>query len=194
MLTRHRLLIVLSVAFVFGFMAAVLKGQGSGLRDEMGNLSAPWLLVAFVSGSAHRQIRKGALAGLAATVIALAGFYAAVALTADLGSVGLRSDLTLAFRGNIRYFAAGVVSGPTLGALGAWCSSRRSTQAHVVVGLLLLGEPIVIALVVAVHTLNRLAGGWSVSNPGPYIGEFVVGLTILALGWRHGRMAAEAPR
>jgi hypothetical protein len=37
-----------------------------------------------------------------------------------------------------RYFLAGLVGGPALGAMGAWWSARRSAPASVGIGLLLL--------------------------------------------------------
>ncbi|WP_186526038.1 hypothetical protein [Leekyejoonella antrihumi] len=41
-----RLAIILPAAVCFGLFAGVLKGDGAGLRDGLGNLSSPWLLVA----------------------------------------------------------------------------------------------------------------------------------------------------
>src|ERR1700733_5080200 len=103
----RRLLLIPVLAFIFGFVVATLKGQGAGVLDGVGNLSAPWLLVAFLPGLYSRSAVKGALAGLAATMLALAGFYLAVVVHADYGLHGLRAGLELAFNANRRYFAAG---------------------------------------------------------------------------------------
>jgi hypothetical protein len=174
----RRLALISALAFAFGFAVAALKGQGGGLLDGVGNLSAPWLLVAFLPGLQSRSIAKGALIGLAATMLALAGFYLAVALTAGYGLHSLPAGVELAFGANRRYFAAGLLSGPVFGAVGSWWSSRGTYRAAPVIGLLLLGEPLVIVLVSGVHALSRYGGGWQ-SDPGVYIAEFLVGAVVL---------------
>jgi len=63
--------------------------------------------------------------------MALSGFYLAFALSAVLGDHGLAGDLDLALSGNARYFLAGLVSGPALGAIGAWWNARRSAPASI---------------------------------------------------------------
>jgi hypothetical protein len=70
----RRLVLIPLLAFGFGFAIATVKGHGGGLLDAVGNLSAPWLLVAFLPGLRTRSIARGALAGVAATMLALAGF------------------------------------------------------------------------------------------------------------------------
>ena len=72
MSNRLRIAIVLLTAFVFGVFAAWAKGPGavsavSEVRNSFGNLSTPWLLVAFVAGSGFSRLRTAALAGLVAT-------------------------------------------------------------------------------------------------------------------------------
>jgi len=117
---RRRVIVVLLAALVFGAVAALLKGQGSGVNQVLGNMSAPWLMVAFLAGTRSRSLRVGGALGLAATLMALSGFYVAFALSADLGDHGLAGDLYLTLSGyNSRYFLAGLVSGPALGAIGA---------------------------------------------------------------------------
>ena len=181
---RRRVIVVLLAALVFGAVAALLKGQGSGVNQVLGNMSAPWLMVAFLAGTRSRSLRVGGALGLAATLMALSGFYLAFALSADLGDHGLAGDLYLTLSGyNSRYFLAGLVSGPALGAIGAWWNVRRSAPASVGIGLLLLCEPLAIALISNVGLLARLAGGWAESDPRPYVGEFVLGLAVLAAGY-----------
>src|ERR1700722_10130491 len=142
----RRLLLIPVLAFVFGFAVATLEGQGGGLLDGVGNLSAPWLLVAFLPGLGSRSAVKGALAGLAATMLALAGFYLALALHADYGLHSLRAGLDLAFSANRRYFLAGLVSGPIFGVVGAWWGSRGDRRPALAVGALLLAQPLVIGV------------------------------------------------
>jgi len=157
-------MVVLLAALVFGAVAALLKGQDPG----------------------------GTL-GLAATLMALSGFYLAFALSADLGDHGLAGDLYLTLSGyNSRYFLAGLVSGPALGAIGAWWNARGSAPASIGLGVLLLCEPLAIALISNVGSLARLAGGWAESDPRPYIGEFLLGLTVLAAGYLIGHRRPRA--
>jgi Family of unknown function (DUF6518) len=178
----RRLLLIPVLAFAFGFAVATLKGQGGGLLDGVGNLSAPWLLVAFLPGLGSRSAVKGALAGLAATVLALAGFYLAVGLHADYGLHSLRAGLDLAFSANRRYFLAGLVSGPVFGVIGAWWGSRGDRRPALAVGALLLAEPLVIGLISLGHVLGQYGFGWQ-SAPGVYLAEFAVGAVVLAVGW-----------
>src|SRR6476661_797641 len=70
---------VLLAAVAFGVLVAALKGQDAGVRDTLGNLSAPWVLVPFLAGARFTRVRSGALAGAAATLAALLGFYVAEA-------------------------------------------------------------------------------------------------------------------
>ena len=78
--TRWRLPLALVVAVVFGLCLALIKGQADGLRDAVGNLSGPWLLVAFWLGSFARARPAAAVLGAVATVLALAGFCFGLAL------------------------------------------------------------------------------------------------------------------
>ena len=122
-----RLVAVLLGAFAFGVLAAWAKGQnigvetyGSQLRGVVGNLSTPWLLVAFFAGMQWTRLRDGAVVGLAATLFALAGFYLLSTLVENLGGHGFLGDLRLELSGNRAYFEGGVITGPIFGALGAW--------------------------------------------------------------------------
>src|SRR5689334_21501905 len=76
----RRLLTVLGAALLFGVLAALVKGHHDGVRDTIGNLSTPWLLVALAAGLHARSLPRGALLGLAATLTALFGFYVIVAV------------------------------------------------------------------------------------------------------------------
>jgi hypothetical protein len=82
---RRKLPIAVLLALCFGVVMAVMKGEGIGARDALGNLSAPWLLVAFIGGACPRRVCWAPLGGLAATIAALAGFYAAESRLLDLG-------------------------------------------------------------------------------------------------------------
>ncbi|MFC6715416.1 DUF6518 family protein [Branchiibius cervicis] len=129
-------------ALVFGFAMALVKGTDGGLRGEIGNLSAPWLLVAFLPGTRVRGLLRGATIGLCSTMIALAGFYVGVALQTP------SSTLHEILRMNDFYFAAGLLSGPVLGTLGAAVGSYRRSLIGPVAALLMIGEWLVVWVLV----------------------------------------------
>lgn len=52
--TAQRLLPIVLSAAVFGVAMSVLKGTDTGIRDDVDNLSAPWLLLPFFAGAAGR--------------------------------------------------------------------------------------------------------------------------------------------
>jgi len=134
----------------FGLFAAWAKGPGtngvsgvSQLRADIGNLSTPWLLVAFIPGTWTTRSRDGAIVGLVATMSALVGFYVLTSLLVDAGGHGIGDTLRRELWANRLYFASGALSGPLFGALGAWWRTTRSLRATVLAGGLLMGEPIV---------------------------------------------------
>jgi hypothetical protein len=71
---RKRVLTGLLLAALFGVAAGLFKGNEIGLRAEIGNLSAPWLLVAFLPALSAGSVARGGATGLASTLLALLGF------------------------------------------------------------------------------------------------------------------------
>jgi hypothetical protein len=174
---RRRLLLLLLAGIAFGVVAAVIKGQDTGARDVLGNLSAPWVVVPFLAGSRYPSVWRAALVGIAATLAALLGFYVAEAAILDLGSHPWYTDLQLTLRAG-RYWATwGLLSGTVYGALGGIWASRRIAAAPVAVGLAFICEPL-IALV-----LSR-AGIWGGAALLSYrwisISEVLIGVGCLA--------------
>jgi hypothetical protein len=180
----RRLALVLAGAALFGLAAAWAKDPGSNgigtlsiLRADLGNLSAPWLLVAFVAGSQGRRLRTGALLGVVATLVALAAFYAYTTAVVDLGGHGLLGDVRLELVGNRLYFVGGLASGPLFGIVGAWWRRRPSVRASALAGALMLGEPLV--------TASQVVPVWGLSpqhstiSLGVYATEFVLGVALL---------------
>jgi hypothetical protein len=150
---RLKIALVLVGAFSFGLIAAWLKGPASDglstiarVRSDIGNLSAPWLLVAFVAGTRTNRWELGALLGVLATMFALFGFYLLFSVLLDLGGSGIADNFGRALWANRVFLASGAISGPLFGALVAWWRKRRSMSAGVLVGALLIGEPVVLAL------------------------------------------------
>src|SRR5437870_952742 len=98
--SRLRLRTVVIGAFAFGVVAAAIKGPNGGvaavavLRTNLGNLSAPWLLVGFVAGTITPKPLRGAALGLLATMVALVGFYLLNAVFVDLGAPSFVGNLS----------------------------------------------------------------------------------------------------
>ena len=174
-----RVVIALALAVMFGFTVALLKGQGVGLRYALGNLSGPWLLVAFWCGGLVRWRAAGAVLGVAGTLLALAGFCVGLALISDYGTFSVITDVHLAFRANTRYSEAGLISGPLLGALGA-TSERSASHRTLVTGLLLLAEPSAAVSVRHLHILTGVTGEWSAPRSTAYIVEGLSGAILIA--------------
>lgn len=198
MVGAKRTLCVLLLAGAFGAAAGAFKGSDPGLRNEIGNLSAPWLLVAFLPALHCRSAIRGALTGLLSTLVALAGFYAAVTavLAGHLGGGGYRAELLVESEANRIYFIAGMVTGPILGAVGAWAGRRGSLAPRIIVGALLAGEILAVALASG-HQLAPppLYFKWGVGDWRPYLLETVLGTIVLLTALRRGtRTASTNPR
>jgi len=179
MIAVRRLLAVLVTALIFGMFAALIKGDHDGVRDTLGNLSTPWLLIALVAGLHTRSLPRGALLGLVATGAALLGFYVVVAITAHGG------HLEQVLHENRRWLYSGLLSGPLLGAFGAWLQRRApdvTLAVTAVTGLLLLLEPLVIFAAPIVPGWREVIH-WHL-NAGIYAAEALLGIVVLSLAWR----------
>src|SRR5918912_1294065 len=125
----RKLAALLVAGVAFGVLVAVIKGQDTGVRDALGNTSAPWIVLPFAAGTLFSRARSAALAGLAVTLVSLLGFYVAEAAVLDLGPHPWWVDLRLTAGYVNVYERWGVVSGLLYGPLGwlwAWGSGRRS--------------------------------------------------------------------
>jgi hypothetical protein len=188
MTQARRLLTVLGAAAAFGVLAGLFKGNDTGLRDGIGNLSAPWLLVAFLPALRSRSVARGAVVGLLSTLVALLGFYAALTmvLAGHLGGGGYGRELIVETRANRIYFLAGLLTGPVLGAVGAWIGRRHPNAVWLVAGGLMAGETVAVALLQG-HQLVRppLYFVWGVGDWTPYFAECLLGIAIMAAAvWR----------
>ena len=131
-------------AVAFGVAMSVFKGNdGGAVRNAIGNLSAPWLALAFVTGAAAGggRVVGGALVGVLATFLALGGFYVANSFVLHLGPHPWLTDLRLAF-GNGYFFRFAALSGPVLGGLGAQWERTRSRPLVMLVASLFVFEPL----------------------------------------------------
>ncbi len=182
-MSARRVITVLLLPAVFGLLMGAFKGDDAGLRDGIGNLSAPWLLVAFLPALRCRTMPRGALVGLVSTLAALAGFYVAltVVLAGDLGGGGPVREFLVEAGANRIYFVAGMVTGPVLGVVGAWVGRRHRGAWLVVAGCLVAGEIAGVALLQGMQLAPPpLYFRWAVDDWTPYIGESLLGLAIIA--------------
>jgi hypothetical protein len=181
------------LAAAFGIAAGWFKGNDPGLRGSIGNLSAPWLLVPLLTAVRCQKVVQGAIAGLASTLAALAGFYTALTavLAGQLGGGGPFAELITEVQANRIYLLGGLVTGPVVGAVGVWLGRGRATSLWLAVGALLVGEIAVVALVSGHQLLpSPFYFSWAVANWAPYAGESIVGAAImLAAVWRRHRQA-----
>jgi len=181
-------------AAAFGVAVGLFKGNDTGLRSGIGNLSAPWLLVALFPALHCRSVTRGALLGFTSTLVALAGFYAALTavLAGQLGGGGHLAELLVEVGANRIYFLGGIVTGPILGAVGAWVGRYQPSSLWLVVGALVASEILVVALVHG-HQLfpAPFYFSWGVADWTPYVGESIVGVAVvLAALWRKRSRAA----
>jgi Family of unknown function (DUF6518) len=87
---RHILLrtvLLLLVICAFGTVDAIVKGHHGGARNAIGNASAPWVLIPFLSAVFLKpRLYLGALVGAASTAAALGSYLIARAVSGfDLG-------------------------------------------------------------------------------------------------------------
>jgi hypothetical protein len=182
---------VLLLSAAFGVAAALLKGDSPGLRGALGNLSAPWLLVAFLAALGCGTLLRGLVVGTAATVVALVAFYvtATLVLAGHLGGGGFAVELSKELAANRIYLLFGLVTGPLLGVSGAWVGRRHRDLTWLVVGGLLAGEIVVVALVQGRELLPApLYFRWGVDDWTAYLAELACGLAVLGVAvvalWR----------
>jgi hypothetical protein len=174
----------LALAAAFGVAAGLFKGDSTGLRADIGNLSAPWVLVAYLPALRAGTPLRGALTGLVSTLVALAGFYATltIVLAGHLGGGGYAAEFLVESHANRIYFLAGVLTGPLFGVIGAWAGARGRSVAGAVTGVLLAGEIVVVALVGSRQLLPPpLYFRWGVNDWTPYLAESAVGIVIVVI-------------
>ena len=181
-------------AIAFGIVMAWIKGNGGGLRDAIGNVSAVWLLLPFLAGAGtgSRRVMAGALSGLAATLAALTGFYFAESFVLDLGPHPWLTDLSLTMGTVLYYGERALVTGPVFGALGYWWRQRGSMAAAGLLAAAFVLEP-------AAWWLYGIYLGGGAAYPVPgypplWLVEIAIGIAGFALlrgaGRRDGSVAS----
>lgn len=171
---------VVLAAVAFGVAIAVLKGGEAGVRDAVGNISAPWLLLPYFAGAMTRGPIRGALIGLATSLAALTGFYVAQAFVLDLGGHPVLTNLALTLGAGRFYFAAGVLTGPLFGAIGGIRTRQHRAVTAGVIALALAGEPFAVFAWLSSEGISPADTGFVVQYPALWLGELTLGFLLPA--------------
>lgn len=180
---------IVLAAILFGIAVATFKPGSTGVRDSLGNVSAPWLLLPYFAGATTRGWIRGGFLGPAACLAALAGFYIAEAFVLDLGGHPVLTNLALTLGAGRYYFTAGIVVGPLFGAIGGAAANHRGLITAAVIGLTLVGEPLAVFAWLAGQNIDAADTGYVVQYPALWIGEIALGcvLSVAMLFWTRSR-------
>jgi hypothetical protein len=146
----------------------------------VGNLSSPWAVLSFAAGWSQRSRIWAVVAGVAAEVACVAGFYVKLLFIAPdpLGLPRSTDALTLIAVGVSQWLwfiapwvAVGVGAGVVYGLLGRWWGESRSILAGVAIGLPFIAEP----------AAWRVYVGFSQGPLVLWLAEAAVGIAIV--GW-----------
>ena len=145
---RQRALDVLIVGlagFGVGVLDSLIKGQGNGLLGALSETVVPWFLLAFLAGAVAKDRRYsfGAVAGIVATMMALAGFYFVNSLIFSYWSTTVLSGFQEQLLSGKVYFALGILSGALCGAFGAWWKQHLSMGPVIALGVAFVLEAMV---------------------------------------------------
>jgi hypothetical protein len=173
----HRFVWLILAGFAFGLLVAAIKGQDPGVRDALGNTSAPWVLVPFFAGTRYPQVWRATLAGVAMMLAAFFGFYLAEAAILDLGAHPWYTDLQLTLGSGHVYEVWGIFSGVVYGALGGLWASRSLVVAPLAVALAFVCEP----LIVFYLSHSGIWGGGLLHYHWLWVSEVIIGLAGIAL-------------
>ena len=147
-------IIVLAAAFAFGAVDQYLGSLRSSFLTEVTGMSAPWLLVPFLSGASQRAWRRAVLVGLTATWLSVLAYVAMIVSPMEgthlgprpAGLVGSWNQLTphlflATLASQWLWFVGGLIAGPLYGWLGYRWRARRSRAAALLAVLPPLLEP-----------------------------------------------------
>lgn len=170
-------------AWVAGAGLCLMKGEGGGLASAVGNLVAPYFIVAICAGLTSRRWWLAAVLGVIATELTVAGFYETWAVY--FGHEVSQSAVQL-------WGGAGLVSGAIFGVIGCAARSRRALR-YVLPALLFL-EPAVTQLSLLVT--SRFGIGYpphfDLREVSAYAIEVACGFVMVLVVRRHLRV--QRPR
>lgn len=137
---RVALALVLSAAYGAG--AQFLGARVSGWGLDIAQLSAPWLLIAFLAGATQKTPGRAALIGLGSTAAALAGY----GLMTDSPLEGAHYTLANAqgfVVSNSFWFVGALITGPLFGWFGQQWRTRRAIVGALVIAAAFCLEAVV---------------------------------------------------
>lgn len=171
-----RIALVLLLSAAYGAGTQFLGAREIGWGGDVAQLSAPWLVIAFLAGATQLTPRRAALLGLGATYAALIGY----GLMTDSPLEGAQYTIGNARSfviGNAAWVVGGLVTGPLFGWFGQrWRKSRAIAGALAIAAALCL-EPLARHIPDAV--VRTLSGGYAGANP---IGSHAVVVAEVAAG------------
>jgi Family of unknown function (DUF6518) len=189
-----------AVPIVLGLAAAVAFGAADqylpvaiGVSPHLGaylfaaqvsGMSAPWLLVPFLTGAWQSGRRRAVLVGLAASWLAVLAYV--FMIVSPMEGVHLTAGT---FAGSLAsqwpWFAGGLIAGPLYGWFGYLWRARRSPAIALLAALPVLIEPAarLLSTRLGLPGTGRLAFSWPVQGSGvsAEIAELAVGLLATGL-------------
>jgi hypothetical protein len=180
---RNRFVVpaVLVLAAAYGAGTQYVGARLGGAGHDIAQLSAPWLVIAFLAGSTQRTPGRAALLGFAATYATLVGYW----LMTDSSIEGAHYTLALAqgfLVSNASVVVGGLVTGPLFGWFGHRWRTRGALVGAVVTAAALCLEPL--ARQIPARFELALTGGWFNARPtashAVVLAEVAVGLVLVA--------------
>jgi hypothetical protein len=111
------------------------------LGADLSGLSAPWLALPFAVGAFQRAGRRAAALGVACTLAALLGYTVMTFSPVENAHLSVAGLLGFLRGGNVRWFAAGMFTGPLFGWLGYRWRVDRALWAGLSVAVAIVLEP-----------------------------------------------------
>jgi hypothetical protein len=148
-----------NVALLAGAVGGLAFGRGMSIIPSpstagvfwIGNLCAPWLVIAFVAGRYQRTWLRSAAAGMIATTGCVVGFYVHFLFLGGPAALGLPRSTpfmpyaSAALTGWLHFTAfwliTGVVSGALYGLLSQWWRRSAPLAGALAIGLPFVTEP-----------------------------------------------------
>lgn len=181
-----RFVVVIAGAIALGAFYSILRGNSSGARDLLSNVSAPWLILPLLGGwfACGERPLLGALVGVLVTFGALVAFNLTGSFVYSLGPDRTIEETLRTLVENGMLFRVGIASGVAFGALGSGLASQRSTLLIAVCAGLVMLEPLAWAAAaiwrgVPMATNSSYFPIWGI--------EAAVGFALAALFWRRRR-------
>ena len=126
---RAGILAALAIGFLVGALSSFGDGAPVTVVNALANAAGPWLIGAFFAGALQTDHRRGAVAGVAALLVAFGLYYGRIWLAGN----GLPVALALG------WLVLTVAVGPTMGMVGAAWVRRGDRWRTVAVSLLAAG-------------------------------------------------------